>query len=799
MWYYPTSFDASVSDWGTALYAGGTLLIEPDLTQFTPSELLHWLEEKRVSHADLPPSLLELLPEPESIGSLETVIVGGQATQPATIRRWASRVRLVNVYGPTEATVCTSLNVCESAEKRSLLGQPISDVEYHVVDAELNRVPDGKEGELLITGPCLARGYRNQPEKTREKFVEFQGQRNYRSGDLVRRDSDGSFVFCGRIDRQISLHGQRIEPEEIEASIVEHPNVSGAAVLLRKLFPHSEKARLVAFVETQSEIFEEDMRSHLREILPSERQPQWFEFLPVLPRTDSGKVDLAALAAHTFEEPASVEKTEGLLGIVLELFGEATGESQMGAELRWKDWGADSLSAMHLVALAARRGLEIPLWLLSKNPSPRLVANYLETGDAAAVDDQFPHACPVKRIREDAKEVWRTTLGSVKPVQEVLSSGSDILLTGATGFLGSRVLCELLDQTTSRVICLVRPGGLAAKERLLQHLRNQDLELCVGFDRRVIVQAGDITLPTFGLSVSEYGKMLLDVGTVVHCAANINALASYRELRPTNLLGVANLLEFSRRSRAHLHHASTLSVFVGTDQHAGVIAEDTELSPKLAYGGYTQSKLAAEFLLNEASVIPATTHRLGLLVADRRSQIYPKNDILTSIVSGLMKLGCVPKTDIELQFDVTPVDYTAAAMAATISAQIRGCDQRRLTHLAGRSTMTIGQLLEYLRKHVEIEELDVRQFLERIAASENRGTLGSFEAATLRASSSRWLMQTEGAARELDLFQSTGTIFDCQQTGELMERQGIEWPTLTDKLIDRVLSRICEDSLQEQV
>ncbi|MEM7479391.1 MAG: AMP-binding protein [Planctomycetota bacterium] len=182
VWYYPTSFDASVSDWGTALYAGATLLFEKELDCYSASELTQWLNQRRVSHADLPPSLLKLLPEPDSDSSLRTVVVGGQSTDPETIRRWGSRIKLVNVYGPTEATVCTSLNICVPEETRSLLGQPIHGVEYRVVDSSLKNVPYGDAGELLISGPCLARGYRNQIDKTRRMFIEVDGQRSYRSG-----------------------------------------------------------------------------------------------------------------------------------------------------------------------------------------------------------------------------------------------------------------------------------------------------------------------------------------------------------------------------------------------------------------------------------------------------------------------------------------------------------------------------------------------------------------------------------------------------------------------------------------
>lgn len=796
VWYYSPSFDASVSDWGTTLYAGGTLLIERKLGEFSPQELIQWLKEKRVSHADLPPSLLQLLPETEMNTSLHTIVIGGQATDPETIHRWGSKVRLVNVYGPTEATVCTSLNVCEPGETRALIGQPISDVTYQVVDSDLEPVQPGAEGELLISGPCLARGYRNQPEKTRKQFVDFKGRRSYRSGDRVRQDADGNFVFCGRIDRQISWNGLRIEPAEIESAIVAHPRVTAAAVLLRKISARSAKPRMVAFIETQDNISAEEIRSHLDDAIPSAWLPHWFEFSPALPRTASGKVDLPTLESCSIRPLDSNQSTEGLQGVVLALFGEATGESHCGPDIRWKDWGADSLSTMHLVALAAKRGLDLPLWLLSQNPSPRQVVEFLENGHSD-IDVHFPYACPVELLREDAKRVWRDIQVSNAENLTVSSNGGDILLTGATGFLGARVLVELLRRSSSRIVCLVRSEGQSGKERLQEHLRQQELEVCGDLEQRIVIQPGDVANPTLGMSKSEYGSLLGKVGAVVHCAADINALASYEELRKTNVTGTANLLEFSRRAHARMHHASTLSVFVGTDRHEGLFNEDSELSARFAYGGYAQSKLAAEFLLREASPLPATTHRFGLLVADRRSKVYPPNDILTSAIGGLLKVGCAPRTSQDLCFDMTPVDYAGAAMAATVTAQLREPDSRKVLHLAGRTTMTFNQLIEYLRGYVEIEEVSTETFWGRIEEAEGRGVLGRLEAATLRASFSRWLMGID-TSRELDLFQSTGTIFDCQRTGEFVESLGIEWPEPTIELVDRVLSRICVETVRRQ-
>ena len=250
--YYPLCFDASLSDIGTALLSGTALCIESDLGPNTSSTVMELIRKRRITHADLPPSLLNVFSISDVPACLQTIIIGGQACDPETVRQWVRKVRLVNVYGPTEATVCSSLCICDSSWNRTLIGQPLSGIEYRVVDANLAAVKAGQLGELLISGVGVARGYLNQPEQTASRFVLLDDRVFYRSGDEVRLDADGEFVFIGRIDRQINHNGFRIEPEEIEIVASSIPGVSSAAVLLRKVHDLSPRPSLLLFVETKN-------------------------------------------------------------------------------------------------------------------------------------------------------------------------------------------------------------------------------------------------------------------------------------------------------------------------------------------------------------------------------------------------------------------------------------------------------------------------------------------------------------------------------------------------------------------
>jgi len=297
-----TSFDAAISDIGTALLSGAALYLESSLEQAsrltaTSDQLLEVLANREISYVDCPPSLLAKLDPKQSPETLKSILVGGEVCPPDVIRSWASAVRLINVYGPTECTICSSFSVCSAATwNRPLIGQPLVGVDYRI---------EKETEELLIGGDCLAIGYRNMLGLTKEKFIFVQGKRFYRTGDRVRRDPDGEYVFLGRIDRQIKIRGHRIEPTEIESILLEQAFVLQAAVVLHE---SDGRSQLVAFLVV-NETVDSELRSRLRALLqqrlPVYSTPQKWQFLDAMPVTTSGKIDYRKLSelSSTFFQP----------------------------------------------------------------------------------------------------------------------------------------------------------------------------------------------------------------------------------------------------------------------------------------------------------------------------------------------------------------------------------------------------------------------------------------------------------------------------------------------------------------
>ncbi len=200
LWYLSPGFDASISDVFTTFAAGATLVLAPHRLPGGPLE--EQIERLGITHLDLPPCLLgQFVRLP---AGLETLVIGGEVCPAWAIRRWADQVRLVNVYGPTEATICTSLSVCGEDWVEGSIGRPLEGVEYRLVD-----------GELWIGGEQVALGYLREPDLTRAKFVDGF----YRTGDRVERLPDGSYRFLGRLDRQFKRQGRLVAPEEVESLV----------------------------------------------------------------------------------------------------------------------------------------------------------------------------------------------------------------------------------------------------------------------------------------------------------------------------------------------------------------------------------------------------------------------------------------------------------------------------------------------------------------------------------------------------------------------------------------------------
>ncbi|KTD62092.1 non-ribosomal peptide synthetase [Legionella spiritensis] len=239
------SFDASLSEIATALLCGASLCVIPDPLRKDADALLDYINREGIDIATIPPVMLSMMPKDKSLG-LKTLVVAGESCPADVFYHWSRERHFINAYGPTEVTICASLKEVDSQTLPSCIGKPLNRIQLYVLDSSQNLVPRGAEGELYIGGPQLADGYLSQGEDNRHFCsVQIAGikKKLYRSGDYVRWLMNGDLEFIGRVDRQMSYHGVRIEPREIEQRLEELSFVRQCVVSLEG------NEHLVAFIE----------------------------------------------------------------------------------------------------------------------------------------------------------------------------------------------------------------------------------------------------------------------------------------------------------------------------------------------------------------------------------------------------------------------------------------------------------------------------------------------------------------------------------------------------------------------
>jgi amino acid adenylation domain-containing protein len=325
--FHSPCFDFSVWEiWGALLH-GGTLVIVPAEVVGNPARLLALLAAEHVTVLNQTPSAFRILTAagvpPAAAGlSLRVIILGGERLDVAILRDWIAlhgdeRPHLVNMYGITETTVHVTYRRIRGDDlgrsDRSPIGVPIPDLRVTLRDADGHLVPDGTAGEIWVSGSGVAAGYLNRPALTAERFVELDGASAYRSGDLGMVD-DGELVHCGRIDEQIKVRGYRIEPFEVEAVLLTHPEV--AAVVVTSSDFGDGDVRLVAYVEHKDAAADpatgtlaDRLRRHARQCLPANLRPSEYVVVPRIPLTAQGKVDFPALREYLYGLAAGRHRT----------------------------------------------------------------------------------------------------------------------------------------------------------------------------------------------------------------------------------------------------------------------------------------------------------------------------------------------------------------------------------------------------------------------------------------------------------------------------------------------------------
>lgn len=410
-------FDAAVWEFWAPLMQGAQLVMARAGAEGDSAYLANVLQRERITVLQLVPSMLEALLDEEAFCNnrvLKRVYCGGEALHTGVVRRFMDRLpaELVNLYGPTETTIDATFWVCRADDTgfTAPIGHAIANTRLFVLDEHGQSVPDGEIGELCIAGSCVGDGYINLPEQTAERFVAAPdgSGRMYRTGDNVRRFTNGALEFIGRSDHQVKLRGHRIELSEIEAVLKTHAMVCQAVVLVH------ERRLIGLVVAKQTDLaLDQSIREHASQLLPRYMVPDAIVSVEVMPLLPNGKIDRTALAdrvaVHSLMTRAVTQPRTETETTLAAIWRELLGSDAVGIDENLFDIGGNSLIATRLAARIRKTfAIELPLKVIFEHPLIESLATQIDAGAFAQVASGLPHftrsgAAPLSFAQE---RVW---------------------------------------------------------------------------------------------------------------------------------------------------------------------------------------------------------------------------------------------------------------------------------------------------------------------------------------------------------------------------------------------------------
>lgn len=440
------------------------------------------------------------------------------------------------------------------------------------------------------------------------------------------------------------------------------------------------------------------LRRHLASSLPDYMVPAMFVRLPEMPLTPNGKIDRRALpmpAAGTLGPAREWLPLETAAQCAIaEIFGAVLNTGVPGRNGHFFELGGHSLLVTKtLLRIRERFGRDLPVRTLFESPTVEALAQAVEEGARA----------------ESAAQLERDVTLDIHPDWTLPETSSgQVLLTGASGFLGTFLLHSLLEQTSASVVCLVR-GGLSRLRERMQSYRLWRPEMAA----RIHVQEGDLAQPLLGLSPARFEELAAGIDAIYHNGAAVNFFQSYADLKPANVDGTREVLRLAAQGkRKTVHYVSTTSVLAHDAQVAARFFEEEPLGgPPLAAGGYPQSKWVAEKILDLAQSrgIPVAVYRPGTITGSSRNGACNEDDFLYRFLRGSIQMGAAP--DISMAVDLLPADWVAAAIVAISKGAAAG----RRYHLTAPEPAGIERIFEWTRSAgFPLEHLPYREWRERL-------------------------------------------------------------------------------------
>jgi amino acid adenylation domain-containing protein/thioester reductase-like protein len=681
------SFDAHIEDMYPVLTLGGSFHIMPTEIRKDLAAIRQFLIDHQCTGGGYSTAMTCLLLNAFDDLPIRFTTGGGEKMDGV----YSDHIEIINVYGPTECTDDTSYySIAPGRRVENIpIGQSVANNWNFIVDTAGNLVPQGVAGELCFAGVQVGRGYWRLPERTAKSFVDCpfvkedrwgRPVRMYHTGDLCRWNEDGQIEYMGRIDTQVKLRGFRIELGEIESKALNIEGIRQAAAEVRKVMGN-EHLVLYYTVVDGSAIDDETIRQALAaSSLADYMVPDAYMQMDTMPMTPNGKINRKALPApemkRATEYVAPVGEKEELFCTI---FSDILKIKEVGATDNFFEIGGTSINAIKVIVEASKHGAQIVFNDLFNLKTPRALAAFVSGSEASATSPVVGDA--VANIPLDTPEAEHYA-----PLNSLLSANTldnfreskrqpigDVLLTGATGYLGIHILNELLTNYHGKILCPVRAKGndeALSRIKTLYFYYFGRTEAFSHFDERVTAFAAEVTEPD---ALNVLDGFAVEALTVVNCVANVKHFSAGNDIEMVNIESVRHLITFCLRTGSRLIHISTNSIAgISVDNVPGPEVKLTEQSlyigQNIDANKYVYSKFKAEELVLDAIAhhdLNAKIMRVGNLSArqkDGEFQINFNTNNFLATLRAYVVIGMIPYEALDQRFEFSPIDEVASAI-----------------------------------------------------------------------------------------------------------------------------------------
>ncbi|MBQ6183890.1 MAG: amino acid adenylation domain-containing protein [Clostridia bacterium] len=774
--YASFGFDADMMDLYPALTSGAAVYIIPEDMRLDLGELDSSLAENKVSHLFMTTQMGRMFAENMPGKSLTHFSVGGETLAPIAP---PENYTLWNVYGPTECTIFSTVKKIDRLYYRNPIGSALWNYRLYVVDKNGDRLPAGALGELWISGAGVGRGYLDLPEQTARAFISnpFSASerysRVYRTGDIVRRLSDGSIDFIGRNDGQVKIRGFRIELSEVESVVREYPGIKNVTIQAFEDKAFGGKF-IAAYVVSDEKVDFRALAEFIKSKKPPYMVPAAFMQLDEIPLNQNQKVNKRALPApvRSAESGVKSEPENELEREFCKVFAGILGVETVGATDNFFELGGTSISAAKVVMFAMNKNYPVVYKDVFDNPTARSLANYISSqngssrkeDEAAEISGEEALACNSVRFVNE--------IAAVRPLGRTL-------LAGATGFLGSHILRELLRNGVETLVLCRGNNELDAPTRLSAMMAYYfDAPLEEEYGGLIKVVDGDITN-------ADLAEKLKDerIDTVINSAACVKHFASDDIIERINFHGVENLIKVAGSHGARLVQISTLSV--AGENIDGKFEPTFRMAENRLYVGqdisnkYVNSKFKAEKAIIDAigEGLDAKMIRVGNLMGRQSDGEFQINSITNSFIKSLRAyeaLGCFPVSACDSTVDFSPVDEVAKTVVLLAKT-----DKKFTTfHSANSHEVQMGDVIaEMNRCGFDIETVPEEEFSERLSSFLRNGERSLLVSSLLTYSSSD---------HHVHAFIKTDNTF----TVKALYRLGYKWPITDENYLRRMIESL---------